>query len=701
MLNFAKNTFHIYITLIMRTLFRRLFIISIATLFFSVNMMAQTTSRPKVAVVLSGGGAKGTAHVTALKVIEEAGVPIDMIVGTSMGSIIGGLYCYGYTTAQLDSLVRSQDWMKLLTNTSDRSDRNFLSKSRGDKYIVQFPLFRPEEGRMHGGLLSGSGVLDLFYKLMPDMADSTNFADLQIPFACVATDMVTDEEIDMYNGHLPECIRASMAIPGVFSPVRMNGMVLVDGGMKNNYPVDIARKMGADIVIGVNLGGDESKNADGLDTGIDILLQIINNITLNKIEENIKNTDVYINVNTEGFSSASFTHDAINTLMERGEEAARAKFDELVALRKRLNISDTTVVDHRQPVKESKDKMFADVSGNDDYGCTAGFGLRIDNEELASVLLGADYKFDKPIKPVLGAEVRLGRRSYGEVFASIDPFKHWTSELLYKFNYNQTRLYNEGHRVLDWDYHEQFFRFSFYRTWNFLKVTVAADYAKLDFDHLLSAIVMSNLAGNLPVGLDYDEEENINYYVSARFNNLDSRVYPTSGLSLTVRYTYKTDDWKNYEGNDGLSVLEVAYTQAIQMGSRVTFQPSLWGRFMTNPDYYRLGDMNMIGGTVGMSHYAPQQLPFAGVNNYELAGDKVGIVDLNLRCRIAKNQYLFGIADYGRTSVELKDFFNEREMLGAAVGYGYKTPIGPVEFNLNWSDVTDKLGWWLNIGYVF
>ena len=166
--------------------------------------------RKKVAVVLCGGGAMGTIHIGALKVLEEAGIPIDMVTGTSMGSIIGGMYAVGYDAADIEEIVNSMDWGDILRDRL--SMRNQTLDEREKQNI---------------------------YKSLPR------------PFGCIATDLVTDSEVVLDHGSLAKSIRASMAVPGVFAPVRMDPYILVDGGTKNNFPADLARRMGADIVIGI------------------------------------------------------------------------------------------------------------------------------------------------------------------------------------------------------------------------------------------------------------------------------------------------------------------------------------------------------------------------------------------------------------------------------------------------------------------
>ena len=296
-------------------------LIAAGLLCISVHTTAQPGPRKKVGVVLSGGGAKGMAHIGALKVIEEAGIPIDYVVGTSMGSIIGGLYSIGYTPEQMDSMVRRQDWSFLLSDKIPRSEQNMAEREASEKYVFSLPFGKNAKTQAVGGLIKGQNLANLFSELTVGYHDSIDFNKLPIPFACVSENIVNGNEVNFHKGVLATAMRASMAIPGVFTPVRLDSMVLVDGGVVNNYPVNVARAMGADIIIGVDVQND-LKPANELNSTGSILGQLINLMGLELYKKNLKETDTYIKVDVEGYSAASFTPSAVDTLIRRGEEAA-------------------------------------------------------------------------------------------------------------------------------------------------------------------------------------------------------------------------------------------------------------------------------------------------------------------------------------------------------------------------------------------
>ena len=351
-----------------------------------------TEARKCVAVVLSGGGAKGMAHIGALKVIERAGIPIDIVTGTSMGSIIGGLYSIGYNAEVLDSTVRVQDWSYVITDKEKLEKQSLSEVSKHYTYVLSKGLTIGKRNYNDGGLIKGKNLAELFQKLCAGYTDSLDFSrDLPIPFACVATNVVDNSEFDFHSGRLPQAMRASMAIPAAFSPVRIGDMVLVDGGLRNNYPADIARQMGADIIIGVTVQGDP-KIADDIGGTMSLLSQIIDVNCKNKYDENLGITDVPIRVNTTGYGAASFTPAAIDTLIRRGEEEAMKHWDELLALKKRIGIPDDYRPEILQPLRPKNMLERARVVGYTFENMTKhdisyhGMIMRPENEQVSSVI---------------------------------------------------------------------------------------------------------------------------------------------------------------------------------------------------------------------------------------------------------------------------------------------------------------------------
>jgi NTE family protein len=264
----------------------------------SIGMKADEPAgeRLKVGLVLGGGGAKGAAEIGALNVIEEVGIPIDYIAGTSIGSIVGGLYAMDVRSRQLDSLFVNQDWLQLFTNNV----REFLGRVTHQKH----------------------------------------FHELRIPFRCVAADVNANEEVVMSEGLLCDAMRASMSIPGVFKPVIQNGRMLMDGGLLNNLPVDVVKAMGADVVIAIDLQQKQHKDREfslkdllGIDGPLNWLVE---RPDWKKYNANRKAVDVYIHPMLDGFGASDFNKTDIRQMIELGYEAGVKAREELIALKRRI-----------------------------------------------------------------------------------------------------------------------------------------------------------------------------------------------------------------------------------------------------------------------------------------------------------------------------------------------------------------------------
>lgn len=309
-------------------------VIILLVLTFSLCAVAQDLSSQKdkkVGLVLSGGGAKGLAHIGALKVIEEAGVKIDYIAGTSMGAIIGALYASGYSAHELDSIFKSTDFSALIQDNLPRSAKTFYEKEDSERYAVSLPFnkFKISVPPAYSG---GQNIYNELVRLLYHVKDVKHFNKLPIPFVCIATDVETGEEVVLDKGYLPEAIVASGTLPSIFEPVHLKGKVLIDGGVVNNYPSDKVKEMGADIIIGVDVQHGLSLR-DDLQSATDILLQINNFKSVADMEEKYKQTDIYIKPNMEDYTVLDF--DQRSTIIRLGETAARAKY---VAL-KELSVS--------------------------------------------------------------------------------------------------------------------------------------------------------------------------------------------------------------------------------------------------------------------------------------------------------------------------------------------------------------------------
>lgn len=289
-------------------------------------------TRPKIALVLSGGGAKGFAHIGALKVLEEEGIPIDLIVGTSMGSLIGGIYSLGYSASELEKLVKSLNWESILSDEVPRSFLSINDQLIKQRYIFSLPINGNRKLSLPQGLIKGQNVLNIFCGLSGNVPMDTDFSKFPIPFACVAADLETGKEVVIKDGFLPTAMFSSMAIPIAFQSSDREGLFLIDGGIVNNFPTDVAKKMGADFIIGVDIRKDfyDRENLNTLDN---VISQLVNFFDQAKDLTNRSLCDLTIKPDITGYSISSFNNQAVDTLILRGEKAANSFREQLRELK--------------------------------------------------------------------------------------------------------------------------------------------------------------------------------------------------------------------------------------------------------------------------------------------------------------------------------------------------------------------------------
>lgn len=300
-----------------------------------VSGQSSTSNRPKIGYVLSGGGAKGMAHVGVLKVLEEVGLQPDYITGTSMGSIMGGLYSIGYSAEEISRIVETIDWGSVLTNEIPADQVVIDRKGDYNRFLTEIPVYKggPE---LPSGLIEGQKLSQLFSDLSWRQAGVNDFNEFPTPFTCIGTDILRGELVAMNSGDLSSAMRASMAIPSVFTPViRDSSHILVDGGVLRNFPVQEVLDMGADIVIGVYVGFDSQMEADQLRSLTSVITRTSLLSGAADVESQVPLVDYLIVPDLAGYSPSSFTSGV--EIMERGETAARAKIDILKALADSIN----------------------------------------------------------------------------------------------------------------------------------------------------------------------------------------------------------------------------------------------------------------------------------------------------------------------------------------------------------------------------
>jgi NTE family protein len=710
-------------------------------------------ARKKVGLVLGGGGAKGVSHIGVLKVLEEAGIPIDYIAGTSMGAIVGGLYAIGYSATEIDSMVASQDWQLLLSDRVKRDNLTFPEKENSERYVISLPFGIEKKDRLVGGMIKGQNLQNLFSNLTIGYHDSVDFNSFPIPFACVAVNLVDGKDFVFRKGSLPIAMRASMAIPAAFTPVKLDSMVLVDGGLNNNYPADVVKTMGADIVIGVDLGTSDLKNLQHLNSTIGVVGQIVALHGYEKYVHNTEITDLLIRPNTSPYNSASFTTAALDTLIMRGEEAARKQWNELLTLKEKIGSDSISTNTHSKAIvlklhdsflirkiyfegaDPRDEKWLLQISqlkenswisllklhhamsiligtnaySNVSYKLTGedardlhlivepksasavNVGLRFDSEEIIAVLLNGTFDYHTKFHSRFSVTGRVGKKTYGRVDYSIERNPLRNLNLSYKFTYQDLDIYHKGEKSLNTTFRNHFAEFS-YSDMNWLSFKVQTG---IRYEHYNYKSVLNN--GDLLV--DFKPQNFINYFVSTHFETLDRSYYPNRGVSLKANYTVYTDNFVGYQGHTPFSALSAHFLSVIPVTSHFSFLPALYGRILIGRDA-AFPYLNAIGGETE-GHYLDHQLPFAGINHVEFLDHAFLSLRLQLRQRISSRHYISLIGNYG---VHDDNFFNllkGNHLWGGSLGYAYNSIFGPMNASFGLSNRAQKLQFFLNLGYYF
>lgn len=723
-------------------------------LFLAILLLVVSGSsaqRKKVAVVLSGGGAKGIAHIGALKVIEEAGIPIDYVVGTSMGSIVGGLYSIGYDAAMLDSLARNEKWPFLLSDQVLRKYMSLPERERSDRYLLTYPFAKNKEKRIPTGLIRGQNLGLLFAKLAIGYEDA-DFSKFPIPFACVASDVVNGEKVVLDKGSLPEAMRSSMAIPGVFTPVRKDSMLLVDGGIVDNFPTDIAKERGADIIIGVDVQSGY-KTIDELNSVTDILGQIVDFFSVDEYDENVKLATVHIHPDLKGYTAADFNPVDVDTFLIRGERAAREKWDDLLKVRRQLGLPDSitpapytpyvaldtipvgkitftgsTLRDkyrflRRAQLKEggdvtiaNLDRAISELYGTEaystiDYSFTGGprydlniimkknpqsllgFGLRFDTEELASILLNATINFNTKYSSSVSLTGRINVCPYVKVGYAVENNYQKRFSVSYMFQHNDIDFYTHGKKTQNSNFRRQTVELGFADVYwlNFMYQ------AGLRFEYF-------NHRSLLHTGDDTDMSESkakgiFSYYALLKYETLNDTYFPTRGMSAHAEYSLYTDNMTTYERHSPFSAVSASYSMAVPLNRRFTLLPSIYGRVLIG-QYVANPYINVIGGTY-FGKYLPQQVPFAGINHIEMIDNSVMVLKAGLRYHIGGNHYATAVFNGGVTENDFFELLKGSYMWGGSVSYAYRSKFGPLEATLGLSNWTKKLEFYASLGYTF
>ena len=718
----------------------------------NVNVQARPV-RKKVGLVLGGGGAKGAAEVGVLKVLEEADIPIDYIVGTSIGGIVGGLYSIGYDAADIDSLFRNQNWLFLLSDQAKRESESFLSKDEKERYMIHLPLSRERKVSLPTGYLKGQNILNLFSKLTVGYHHVDDFSTLPIPYRCVAVDLVDGKEVVLSSGSLPMAMRATMSIPGVFAPVEWNGMMLVDGGALNNLPVDVVRDMGADVVICVDLSTGWKKKED-LKSASSVVDQLIGIMGQTKYRKNKVDADIYINPQLKGYTPASFQPEAIDSMVERGKQAARRQWGELMALRDSIYGcgSDTVskrfmpheplhteaypianiriegidgdekqwvrkkivLQEHSRVNTDDIDRTLAMLQGLNifsrvEYRLTndepydlvfmlepredsrLNIGARFDTEDLASVIANISNNQQFATNHHYSLTGRISRNPYLEMKYAYGNLFGAKIGISYRMAHYDFDLYADKHKLDALEFLSHFFAGFYTRDiGNFrLKSGVQFDYYHYHSD-------MFERDGSIQTR---SSDHFLNYFASVVMDTYDRRYFPTRGSRIQIQGILHTDDGIHYAEGNPFGEAAFQGECAVRLNSRFYLLPKLKSRFLFGssvPAIYQ----NYAGGAAD-GYYLPWQMAWESAQHVHLLERNVVTGQLGFRYRVKGKFYLTALGEYGKEARKFSHILIGDDLWGGALRASYDFVLGPVSIQANYSSLGKNVGFYINAGFIF
>ena len=728
----------------------------------------------QVGLVLCGGGAKGAAHIGAIKKLEEVGIRPDLIVGTSMGALIGGLYAMGYSSSQMDTIIANADWEYLLSDNVKREDLNFAVKQDEDKFFISIPFSslaienlaskKPEKEKgfhLPGGFVSGNNVLNLLNGLAVGYQDSIDFKSLPIPYACIATDLATGEEVVLDHGYLPLCMRASMAIPGFFSPVTIDGKVLVDGGVVNNFPVDVAKKMGADIVIGVDVQSDlaSAENLKSIDA---VLMQLIGLMGNDLFMENQKKTDIYIRPDVSKYGTLSFNKEAVDSLMANGYKAADERDEMLRALAKLIgeNRGESEVT---KAVEISKTNLHIGTitcEGVDDWDRAwllklAGLqensevsGVQINNalslftgtqafSQITYTLIKDPYVIDSSGDPVYNLRFKFLKGASQVVSIGARYDSEEAAAMLVRLSMNQSALHGSKGDItarLSFNPYAKIGYDYVFRTFPRLEVdyTIAkkdvniysdktsknniafiyngleAAFANIKyfraFDMRLGTRLENFKFTKFITTRETDEHLKAKTYISAFgravMDTRDSKYFPESGSFMQFDFSAYLIGFHHHF--KPFTSFRIDFSTIFDLGNGYAVQPHIYGRINIR-NRLEVPFYNFLGGSEP-SRYLEHQIPFIGINYANAFDNSVSVFRADVRRKVGKKHYFYLIGNYLRTdkSADKMLSFDRKGYWGVGAQYSMQTKLGPLTFNLHWSDINKKkVGAYLSFGYFF
>jgi len=709
--------------------------------------------RPKVGLVLSGGGAKGFAYIGLLKALQETGLQVDYVGGTSIGSIMGGLYAVGYSPEAIEEMIRAQDWTALLEDKIDRKYVAFEEKEFTEKSIVTIP-FRAKKFTLSASLYKGQEIDLLLNRYFSPAYSTTNFNELHTPFLCMGTDLITGEPVIMNKGNLARAIRSSMSIPGYFPPVEYEGHLLVDGGVVNNFPVRQVKDMGAEYIIGGDVQPGLRKDPEELNSITNILEQMITFGREEANKEAYELTDLYVPLDNP-YSIMAF--EEYDSLIAFGERVALQYRDRIKGLSDSLNALEF------RSMKQYDAKPLDSVEIRDIYFTgfrkvplqyfTANWkdmvGKRValsDIEGAIRMMYGTRffehvfYEF-QPEGDRLNLLVSVVEAQPGEVSAAIHYDNNYQGSILLNASLRnvlgkRSKLFadlvlgpsprfralyviDNGRRIgfgtmLD------FYSFKFDLFEQSTKVN------KIDFTNFKFSVFGHSVINNLyrfRAGFDYEYfrfkqevladsvlelfREFTGYgtlFASFNADTRDNPRFPRKGFQseLRVEYVMPLDDNFVSQLFDNSFVMYLNYEHNIPIRQRWVLRPGLFAGG-TIPSNASVPFQHAFAfGGLNPKNYISSFVPFTGVKFFQRIGYYALVGRAQLQYNVFKKFYTTALLDVGSNTADFDELFDSPSWIaGYGVSFGYDSFIGPINLTVMGSNISKGPLLFLNLGYWF
>ena len=724
--------------------------ILIAFLLLSLNSIAQDSiKKPKIGLVLSGGGAKGLAHIGVLKVIDSLGIKIDYIGGTSMGAIVGGLYASGYTGKQLDSIFSTLNIDDLVQDNIPRKSKLLFNKRNDDIYALSLP-FKRLKLETPNALSKGFYNYNFLSKLTYHVRNTRDFKKLPIPFFCMATDIESGEEIVLNKGIFPQALIASSSVPSIFYPIEIEGKLLIDGGVTNNYPVEKLKELGAEYIIGVDVQEElkDRKELQGITT---IFGQISNFNTQSQMKSKRKLTNVYIKPEIKGYTVLSFENG--KKIIENGEYATRNFLSELMKFENKAyqkpelklikdsifigNIGFTELKNYTRAYvlgklrfKQNSKVSFEDFqNGIQNLSNTQNFSsVKYQFNEKDIFISLRENKINTFLKFALhydelyksGALINITQKKIisknDMVSLDIilgDNFRYDFNYLIdngYYFSFGINSTLNKFNKNVN-----SAFGIQSYLNNTFEKINL--DYSSLNTKVFLQTVFLRkfNIGGgiefqNLILKSDNLKKvnktiENSNYLSFNGYLNhdtFDDKYFPKKGwyLKSNFNYYFSSSDYTNQFSKFSISKTDLGIAFEPLKNISFAFQNEIGFKI----GYSTLPYFDFALGGTGFRDNSNIR-PFYGYDFLSISGNSYiktsGTFDYEFFKRnhinLTYNASIVGDFIFKAT----KTWFNKPTYTGFGLGYGLETLIGPIELKYTWSPESHFSAFWVNLGFVF